>query len=275
MEIKPVKEGKKPKYPTLEFFAKNPRLLSGNVPERWIGNKLVATSLATFVLLGNPKSVRMDTSPGIAFFDRTSDEDEHQTFENKKSVVKVAPIFVHGDGSGSTGCIVMSPPVFISESEAKKIIFDALSAEGIQMSTENCPVIQVNHSVFEFNFSDGSSKESVERVALRMDGYNEELNLAIQFVSADDHEKLKPDLGFYSSVQSYDTRETAELIRKELQDSSTVNSGIFYDPMPSIELMEEDYEKNKLESQREAEELLLAQVKDFIKWMRRKNIVPK
>ncbi|HBO43451.1 MAG TPA: hypothetical protein DD670_05880, partial [Planctomycetaceae bacterium] len=46
----------------------------------------------------------------------------------------VAPVFEHGEGSGSTGCIVMTPPVFLSEEEAMQIIKDELAKHGIALS---------------------------------------------------------------------------------------------------------------------------------------------
>ena len=42
------------------------------------------------------------------------------------AVAIVAPIFQHGEGRGATGCIVMSPPVFLSEEEALLVVREEL-----------------------------------------------------------------------------------------------------------------------------------------------------
>lgn len=48
-------------------------------------------------------------------------------------VTIVAPIFEHGKGRGLTGCIVVSPPVFLSEEEAMQIVREELGKHGIQL----------------------------------------------------------------------------------------------------------------------------------------------
>ena len=45
----------------------------------------------------------------------------------------VAPIFVHGEGRGASGCIVMNPPVFLSEEEALQILGEELARAGIKL----------------------------------------------------------------------------------------------------------------------------------------------
>ena len=52
----------------------------------------------------------------------------------------VAPIFQHGEGRGATGCIVMSPPVFLSEEEALQVIREEMAAKGVQLGTNQTTV---------------------------------------------------------------------------------------------------------------------------------------
>jgi hypothetical protein len=109
-----------------------------------------------------------------------------------------------------------------------------------------------------------------------MDGYNKELNLAIQYVSADDYYKFRSDDGCSSSVQGFDTKRAAELIRKELNANGKTNSVVFYDPMPSVSFEDnEDWVKSQKEAEKEASKQLLAQVTDFIKWIKKENFIPK
>jgi hypothetical protein len=276
MEIKSVKQSKKPKYPTLEYYIKNPELLSRSIPESWIKNKYVAVSLATFVLFGSPKS-RVIASPSATEIpDKISPGSKEQTTIQSQDSVRIAPIFAQGNGAGATGCVVMSPPVFISEDEARKIIFDALSAEGIAFDTIDCPEIKfkANPIANDCYVDDDTKKVSKAKVKLKMDGFNKELNLAIQFVSADDYYKFRSDDGCFSSVQGYDTKQAAEIIREELNSNGKTNAVIFYDPITRIDFNEdENWDKMEKAAKEEAEKMLLAQVADFIEWFKKENFI--
>ena len=46
--------------------------------------------------------------------------------DEKQASVLVAPIFEHGKGRGATGCIVIAPPVFLSEEDARQAIEEEL-----------------------------------------------------------------------------------------------------------------------------------------------------
>ena len=47
--------------------------------------------------------------------------------------IVVAPIFEHGTGRGADGCVVVSPPVFLSEEEAVQVIREELAKQGIKL----------------------------------------------------------------------------------------------------------------------------------------------
>lgn len=276
MKIKSVKLAKKPNYPTLEYYIKNPELLSNSIPESWIRNKYVATSLATFILFGSPKTRVLANPSTMEILDINSSDGKMQTSYETQDSVKIAPIFAHGDGSGATGCIVMSPPVFISEDEAKSIIFKAFDAEGIKFDTIDCPKIKFTAAPIANDcFGDeDTTKISAANVELKMDGYNKELNLAIQFVSRNDYFKFRSDDGCWSSVQGYNTKKAAEIIREELIANGKTNTAVFYDPITSIDFeRNKNWKKNQKEAKEEAAKLLLAQVDDFIKWIKNENII--
>lgn len=277
MKIKPVKQAKTPNYPVLDYYINNPGLLSKNIPDSWIKNKYVATSLATFILFGTTKSNLFANQAGIEILENLSSDSKDQTKDEKKDSIKIAPIFAHGDGSGATGCIVMSPPVFISEDEARSIIFNALEAEGIKFDTTDCPEIKfksfpiANDCYFG---DDDTTKVPDANIELKMDGYNKELNFAIQFVSGDDYFKFRSDDGCWSSVQGYDTKKAAEIIREKLITNGKTNTVVFYDPITSIDFeSNKNWEKSQEEAKEEAKKLLLAQVEDFIKWIKKEKII--
>jgi hypothetical protein len=275
MKVKSVKQTKQPNYPTFGYYVENPELLFRNVPENWIRNKYVATSLAAFILMGTPKSKVFANSPTIEIIDIISSDEKEQNVADKQDSIKVAPIFVHGKGTGGIGCIVMSPPVFISEDEARKIIFEAMMKLGVSFDSKDCPTIKfsapaiASHCYDDKNVSDAN-------VELKMDGYNSELNLVIQYVSSDDFSKFRSDDGCFSSVMGFDTKEAAEIIREKLIAEGKNNAAVFYDPLAHIDLgRNNNWRKSEKEAKAEAEKLLLKQVEDFIKWLRQEKIIEK
>ena len=55
--------------------------------------------------------------------------------EPEAAKTTVAPIFEHGDGRGATGCVVVSPPVFLSEEEGMQILREELAKHGVHLKT--------------------------------------------------------------------------------------------------------------------------------------------
>ena len=189
MEIKPVKLKKKPGYPTIKTFVDNPGLLSKSVPFAWIRNQFAATTLATFILCGaGNQSSAQKTKPATVIVSKVNKQDKPAAIQTAKhDSVKIARIFSHGDGSGAIGCMVSSPPVFISEDEARKIIFTALKEENIDFNTKNTPVLKfrVHTTVYDFHKKVINLMDKKEvTVEIKMDGYNVKNNLAIEYVSA-------------------------------------------------------------------------------------------
>src|SRR5690554_5017571 len=128
MEIKSINNSQQPNYPTIELFVKHPELLSRNIPNSWLKNQFVATSLAAFLLSAcgtstAKKSEKIEIvetlgtdNPAEDTIKSTTTAQEPINTPQKKradnNITHIAPIFAHGEGSGATGCIVMSPPVF-------------------------------------------------------------------------------------------------------------------------------------------------------------------
>jgi len=108
-----------------------------------------------------------------------------------------------------------------------------------------------------------------------MDAYNSKSKWAIQFISPDDNDKFKND-NCYSSVSFYHTKQAAEIINQELKKKQEINAVVFYDPLTRIKPKDWDnFEKNKEISKNESRDSLLAQVNDFINWLKANNITIK
>lgn len=283
MKIKPVKKSKKPNYPTIELYINNPDLLSKNVPENWLKNSCVATSLATFILLGSPK-IKVQASCIITEITDKIDYNQNDSIKEViKDSVKIAPIFAHGEGSGSTGCVVMSPPVFISENEARDLIFKRLKEEGFNLKIENTDTIQFKSKQIALScLSEDEIKKYPEiDVIIKLDAYDSILNFAIIYVSKDDLRNFVERKNWNNcSVSSYKTKKAAELIRNEFIENGKTNAVVFYEPLPyegdytTRELIELELKgENHILTQRNlSKQLLLEQVEDFIKWLKQENI---
>ncbi|MEA4917622.1 hypothetical protein [Proteiniphilum sp.] len=269
MEIKPVHNSRKPDYPTIELFIQYPVLLSRHIPSNWLKNKFVATSLMAFLVSGcgtgtTRKSEAIEIVDSLEAY--YSDDDDSLADIPQSVVTNVAPIFAHGSGQGSTGCIVMSPPVFLSEEEAIKIILDKLAAEGYYFTRKNCPTFSFDGPPKVYSIDGVVENPKIE---LKMDAHNPDSEWVIQFVTTEDHYKFKSNL-LLSSISRYNTKHTAVNINEQLQKQRKMNAVIFYDPIPQI--TNDDWQEGEKLAKKEAEKLLLAQVNDFIKWLKNNDI---
>ena len=280
MEIKSINNSKQPNYPTIELFVEHPELLARNIPESWLKNKFVATSLAAFLLSGcgtntTKKSEEVEIvdileinhpdedtiNPAVTTQELTNTPQKKKVENN--IVINVAPVFAHGEGRGSMGCIVMSPPVFLSEDEAMKIILDKLRAEGYNFSRDNCPTFSFEVLPIANECDEAKGKAKIK---LKMDAYNPNSGWAIQFITTDDHDQFKND-NCWSSVSSYNTKQAAEIINEQLKKQKKTNAVVFYDPIARAD----NWDKYEI-AEEKARNLLLAQVNDFIDWLKTNNI---
>ena len=269
MEIKPIKNSREPNYPTIELFIKHPELLSKSIPNNWVKNKFVAASLAAFLVSGSG-TIKAQTSEKVETVEPSNSqklaESPQKKKQNNNNITNVAPVFAHGEGSGATGCIVFSPPVFLSEDEALNIILKALSLEGYNnFSTTNVPIYSLKVPNLA-NCDKGEQKMTT--IKLRTDTYDKKSKWTIQFISADDFSKFITNDGCQSSVMRYNTKLAAEAVRNELLLKKETNAVVFYDPV-----LKNRGSINGLEiAKSEAKEMLIQQVYDFIDWLKTNNI---
>jgi hypothetical protein len=312
MKITPVIKHDNPGYPKLDRFALQPELLGEYVPSVWRGKKLVAGALAAFVLGGTTKFC---LSEKAAAAEQTQDADANAKAPSSPqepleqiALVSVAPIFVHGGGSGAEGCQVMTPPVFISEAEARKIITRELEKEKIEFEKTDIQIPEIAIDKMKEEYKQVGEDYAAlkhptgEQTTLSLDGFNKKYNLGYEFVSVEDF----VDLGGVvsnSTVQDYDLKSLAEKLRDRLVEHGKMNVGVFYDPAvlafdPEVDAllrkqgdwtpeeservsayMDKRYDMDRDDyytaMQKRAEEELIAQVKDFIEWVKKEKILEK
>ncbi len=267
MKIQPLDSYHSPQIPTRDYVDYNPEILN-HIPRRWMTDAVVLTALAgTVMLLSSCKS---NTGP------------------NKTPNLKVAPVFKHGEGLGAFGCVMVTPPVFLSEVEARDVIRQEALKAGIAFDLTHNPVIEVPVPRY--------SKLLKRRFGVRfhpvyIDGINKKRHIYYKYISVDDSLKLEPDEPVTYSVSSTNAKQNAESLRNTLNTSSQTGVyGIFYDPVTDVpvcnygkyskfpksqryQLIENEKLKNELKAKTESKKLLRAQVQDFIKWLKTEGII--
>ena len=302
MRIKPVKSYKSPRYPTRELFIDNPELLGEYTPFSWKTKAVVAGALMAFVFAGCGKNLSsgkdslnkagMTQTSQVKQITPIKEENESKTStkeEIKKQKVvnyKIAPVFVHGDGTGAAGCIVMSPPVFMSEESARKIIENELGKHNISIQTNDKEIEDVKikavclSSNSDWNIIDEKAvglKTSDLLNKLTIDGYNKKYNTGYVFVSIKDYDKLTKSQ-YLSTVTEWYLKNLAYYIRDNLKKANKMNAVVFYDPSVLIDFSNYDRsqrDKARKKSLKESKKLLRQQVRDFISWGKKEGIFDK
>jgi hypothetical protein len=187
--------------------------------------------------------------------------------EAESDAIAVAPIFEHGDGRGATGCVVVSPPVFLSEEEAMQIIHEELVKHGVQLKDGVVlESVRIPQRMRTYDFEEIGKKASEKTVVeskkhakpFALSGIDSEKNIAVEFVSKqhyfdlggvqesyssneldDTDARAETDSRgaraalHYSSAQTYDFRTTAEFVAAQVknQGKGPIHLGLFYDPL--------------------------------------------
>lgn len=207
----------------------------------------------------------------------------------------VAPVFAHGSGRGATGCLVVSPPAFLSEDEALVIIREELAVHGVELGPRRTlgeistapryhqlvgdmargPVVEDQRSSlpFEVDAVDPNHNVAVEYIS-RQD-YHQLGGIGSGGVEIDARGNISGSMG--SSVDTYDFRDCAEHVvrRIESQGLTPLHVGVFYDPMPELSWLQqatmpegaEAWDDTQRALRERSRQLLKAQVEDFIDWL--------
>jgi hypothetical protein len=78
---------------------------------------------------------------------QTEDEDPIPSAPgNVRANAKVAPIFEYGAGRAGDGCVVVNPPVFLSEQDAMQVIREELKKSGVVLGDEKVILPEISFS---------------------------------------------------------------------------------------------------------------------------------
>jgi hypothetical protein len=179
--------------------------------------------------------------------------------EGPAGKVSVAPIFEHGEGRGATGCIVIVPPVFLSEEESLQVVNEALAQHGVKLVRGTVvKELMIDPRCMQAVETDGTKEKAeagekatvpdwpkwgsrnymfVEDVghsaALRFTGMDEKSSIAVAFVCQENYQAsggVDPDNGRIltrdgnllfctSSVSHYDFKDAAKYLAAEIADA--------------------------------------------------------
>ena len=307
MKVSPLKKYRQPSYPTREEFLKDVSHIKNCVPDGWKNKKILTSALAVF-LFGtstNGSNKNLDKEAPVVFSELkgNSETGAEEQIMKKEEPPAIAPLFIHGGGRGAYGCVVINPPSFLSEQEAREIIESELKKEGIIFDKKNYKIDELAFKRdygFDRDFEDFDDEEFLSSIrhddvdTVVIDGYSTKYNLGYEFVSAwEDYHKFG---GKYdgSSVTSFDVIKASENLREKMKQYGKMNTVIFYDPIEGSERTESknpsfddlkrytlndemkcniDIQQNEATMKQKSYELLKQQVADFIEWVKKEKLI--
>ena len=214
--IVPIKKYTSPKYPTVINAKNDPDLLL-KLPSRWEKNAkvVVAVSLIGAMTLTSCGVL----SPKIVGYNPVSE-----------NYLNVAPVFIHGEGTGAMGCVMVAPPVFLSEQEALAVIKSVTEDSGLKFLAEPPGYIAANNKPEpQSQYSWENQKYVLGDGNIGMDLYDDKKGVAVTFISMEEAEIKYTNMG--SSVTSYHPRELAELTAEDFsRQKGDIAVGVFYEP---------------------------------------------
>ena len=311
MEIKPVKNYKTPAYPTIERYVYNPQEFLRHTPHSWLGNAAVMTALLAFSVGGSNCVYGQIIKPNTEQTDKKTNKNNKSQQEHHQTS-HVAPIFVHGDGTGAFGCIVIAPPVILSEEDALQIIKAELAKHNLILDSTNQSIqIPVNQIKWIDDTTAAQRFNVIKEKNLKFDGEIKNINFLVEYLSSRDYYSFKDDnftinkkgkiFVSWSSVSGIDTKQMATLIREKILKENKHNAVVFYDPMArldkskldenikgfdnmteqeqeeffekSLEELNENYSQQAQPISMGSRELLIQQVTDFIEWLKKEKLL--
>lgn len=293
MKIQPLKTIHQPNYPQKENVSAAD--LKTSIPKRWVtcsAAKVALGTLAVMSLVGcssngdkiphttsTKQSAEVNTTQPVQLIDDYATEGEVMV-----PMISVAPLFVHGDGRGTLGCIMVAPPVFMSEDEALVIINEVAKEYGLEFSDKE--EIEFHEVIAPVTYIHRDSKEEAEGVQRQpatfvMDFADEEHNIALEYVSVDDVRDWNAAKSG-KIPQNYNTQDAAEQLTQGLEFAAPDTfddyaAGVIYDPCTYPNTDDQERHKPTDEERENAREDSISdlkqQVKDFFEWLRSQGII--
>lgn len=300
MEVKPVKQSEKPKYPLKTEL--NEEELKKQIPKRWTASPAAIVALGTLAVVAlagcapekMPGIINTIIPPTEASVSSTSNYVPEGT--TVPAMVNVAPLFIHGEGIGAFGCMMVAPPAFLSEDEALTVINDAAKEYGLHFSVGDTPeltnVLQPLTNLNSHLYPDESAAptEAADTpdtiITLKADFSDNEHGIAIEYISTDDV-KVWSQGEARTTIEKYKTLDAAAQLSEALEIAipepyGSYNVGVLYDPCTNADIEdllgqeerdEEAWDEAEARARETAEEQLKAQAKDFFEWLKSQGVI--
>jgi hypothetical protein len=286
LRVEPLRRYAPPAYPTIDLFARYPEKLLDHAPPRWLQGGVTLGALTAFVMAGSGSRAQLPVPPIEAADAPDTAARPAPTAGQRdpaQETFSVAPVFIHGEGRGATGCVVVSPPVFLSEAEALDVIWEELRNEdlGFERRSARVPGFSIERqpanllaqglppALLERLQRAAGPRETKRTTPVFFDAYSPRYRCGVVFVGYANYDELDdtPDTGSWSSVTSYDMAGRAQTLVEHLSEHGRVNAGVFYDPM--AELSEDAPAPGGRDTAvAESKEQLRAQVREFVEWLK-------
>jgi|WetSurMetagenome_2_1015567.scaffolds.fasta_scaffold33067_2 hypothetical protein len=277
MKVTPLKRYRVPRYPIQEILATHPELLK-LVPKRWANTPLVLSALSLVCMILAARDGRpADKQANMV-------KASPPTVQSQPAATRVAPIFHHGEGRGAFGCVVTSPPVFLTEDEARQVIIEEAATAGIHFENTKrviAPVeVPVTDAYLGLAIDVRTRKPKTQKSALVLEGTDPQRNISFEFVSYKDVVDTW-EIGAHiemSTLSLFKIEPAAEILQQGLGKTTADQTiGVFYDPAS-------DYVSDKLtpypvsgnskeEAKQKSIQELREQVRDFIVWLKAQGII--
>ncbi len=255
MRIQSVDSYRSPKIPTRDYVDDNPEILN-HIPRRWMSDAVVLTALAGTVMLLSLS--RMNATSSI------------------KPISKVSPLFNHGDTKWAQIRGKIAVPVFLSEDAARDVVRKEAAKYGVSFDTsaESQEVIEIPTLLNKHN-------KNVSTTVI-LDGVDKKHNICFEVITTNDAVGLRVKKAVSYASSMYDTKNAADGLRNGLRRAHPRGIyGVFYAPsIRHSDIMKSSAistNKNQAELDKQAKahskQLLRAQVKDFIKWLKAEGVI--
>ena len=280
-----------PAYPTKLQILATPQLLERRLPPAWAGNREIAAAVGVFLA-----AQATGCHHGSAI---------DKTVANQLPIAQqaVAPIFLHGEGRGATGCVVISPPVFLSEEEARQVIEEELAKFDICISSRDVDFEQIKIPPRYIHVTPQREDPVIVETVIEsqkdarimsVDLLDDDKRIAIEYITNTDHGVLGGlilEPGNWSSVTRYDFADTARYLADKIQETEPdVHFGVFYDPLicpaafsrrnennspvTSLDWLSDSNAEEKRNLARQASKRMLReQVRDFVDWLKAQGVI--
>ncbi len=286
----------RPAYPTKLQVAALPDLLARHQPAAWLTQRDLAAAAGLLIAAagGCSKSGGAAAPQKVASAKLVPD-----------APAIVAPLFEHGSGRGATGCVVTSPPVFLSEDEAFEIIGDELRAHGIDPAQRNVKLASTSvqkrryRSGYDWVAGKVVNETLIFSAPLEVAALDLKHRVAVVFASGADYRELVGPWyreGYWSSVTEFDFRQVGSFIGAQISAKPEgLFVGVFYDPLARCDLKldlsaivhtatEEEADRRADElmqrwhqaeerAKTESKRLLREQVRDFVDWLKAQGAI--